>query len=344
MSTEKIPLVSVIIPMFNAAKFIPQTLESLLYQTLKDFEVIIVDDCSTDNSVEVVESFTTKFSAAGINLHLIELPKNTRMPGLPRNLGVQLACGKYIAFLDSDDLFTETALEELTTLAEKNRADVVHTDTFFMLYDDSELKICSRQELPTLTLPTFETQDLSQRVVNWINRGYNWESVTMFCRRTFLVANQIQFPHLQNNEDMIFSFSILCLAEKFLRVPNITYIYRQREDSVSHRQFSDSAHFHKWLRVMNDGLNEFAKIMASINFFTENPDYHYAVSNFFFNEISVAFLPHYIDAPEFMFSELIKKEFHTEDAEFITQLFNKVNVQQLQIIRLQQELKKFQKQ
>ena len=80
MSTEKIPLVSVIIPMFNAAKFIPQTLESLLYQTLKDFEVIIVDDCSTDNSVEVVESFTTKFSAAGINLHLIELPKNTRMP------------------------------------------------------------------------------------------------------------------------------------------------------------------------------------------------------------------------------------------------------------------------
>ena len=54
---DKIPLVSVIIPMFNSAKFITQTLESLAYQTMKDFEVVVVDDCSTDNSVEVVENF-----------------------------------------------------------------------------------------------------------------------------------------------------------------------------------------------------------------------------------------------------------------------------------------------
>ena len=65
MPAEKIPLVSVIIPMFNAAKFISQTLESLLYQTLKDFEVVIVDDCSTDNSVEVVESFKPQFNSGG---------------------------------------------------------------------------------------------------------------------------------------------------------------------------------------------------------------------------------------------------------------------------------------
>ena len=65
MGTEKIPLVSVIIPMYNAARFIPQTLESLLYQTMQDFEVVVIDDCSTDNSVEVVESFTEKFDAGG---------------------------------------------------------------------------------------------------------------------------------------------------------------------------------------------------------------------------------------------------------------------------------------
>ena len=62
---EKIPLVSVIIPMYNAEKFIPQTLKSLLYQTMKDFEVVVVDDCSTDNSVEVVESFVDKFAHGG---------------------------------------------------------------------------------------------------------------------------------------------------------------------------------------------------------------------------------------------------------------------------------------
>ena len=57
---DKIPLVSVIIPMFNSAKFITQTLESLLYQTMRDFEVVVVDDCSTDNSVEFVENFANR--------------------------------------------------------------------------------------------------------------------------------------------------------------------------------------------------------------------------------------------------------------------------------------------
>lgn len=58
--TEKIPLVSVVIPMYNSAKFIEQTLESLLYQTMRDFEVVVVDDCSTDTGVEVVESFAER--------------------------------------------------------------------------------------------------------------------------------------------------------------------------------------------------------------------------------------------------------------------------------------------
>ena len=59
------PLVSVVIPMHNSAKFIPQTLESLLYQTMKNFEVVVVDDGSTDNSVEVVENFKPKFDSRG---------------------------------------------------------------------------------------------------------------------------------------------------------------------------------------------------------------------------------------------------------------------------------------
>ena len=61
MSAEKIPLVSVVIPVFNAAKFLPQTLESLLFQTMTDFEVVAVDDCSTDNSVAVLDNFAKHF-------------------------------------------------------------------------------------------------------------------------------------------------------------------------------------------------------------------------------------------------------------------------------------------
>ena len=345
MSTEKIPLVSVIIPMFNAARFIPQTLKSLLAQTLKDFEVIIVDDCSTDSSVEVVENFMNAFVAEGIRLHLIESPTNSGAPGFPRNIGIQFACGKYVAFLDSDDLLTPTALEELATLAKATEADVVHTETFFTLFEDGDVEIYEGKNLPHLTAPTFETTDIAQRVVNWINRGYNWESVTMFCRRIFLVTNQIYFPRMTNNEDMVFSFSILCAAEKFLRVPNVTYVYRQRSDSASHKYFvAPDDHLHKWLRVLKDGLNEFAKVMASEKFFAEHPDYHHAVLNFFYREVARAFPPLYAKHPPFVLDEFIKKEFHPEDAELVAQLFGEVNIQRFTIEKLRRELAKFQKQ
>ena len=335
MATEKLPLVSVIIPMYNAARFIPQTLESLLYQTMQDFEVVLIDDCSTDNSATIAESYLEKF---GGRLKIIFLPKNTGKPGLPRNVGIQFARGEYIAFLDADDLYTPTALEELSTLAEKFQADIVHTDTFFLQYSGGNVEVCQRQTLPVVSEPTFETNDLAQRIDQWLNRGYNWESVTNFCRRDFLTANQIHFPDMLNNEDMILSFRLLCTAETFLRVPNCTYLYRQRQDSVSQKSFEGAAeHFHKWLRVMKDGFHNFEEIMSAISFFDDHPDYRYAVLEFFFNEVLPQFLNSYIHNPAFTLNPLVKKEFHSDDATLYSYLFDSVNIYRLQIMQLQQE-------
>ena len=362
---EKIPLVSVIIPMYNSSKFIPQTLESLLYQTMKDFEVVVVDDCSTDNSVEVVESFKPRFDSENVKLHVIKLPKNTGAGGLPRNAGINFACGKYIDFLDSDDLLTRTALEELAELAEKSQADVVHTDTFLFLcrkkpLTDEEyskfknlnellapanLTVCHEQRLPLVSQPVFETEDLAQRIRAWINRGYNWESVTMFCRRSFLVGNQIYFPKLLNDEDKVFSFWLLCSAKKFLRVPNLTYIYRQRTDSVCNKKFSDfNQYFYKWFNVLHDGINEFEEIMNRFPFFTEYLDYRYAVLEFFFNTIFPKISSYNLKTSPFALNDLFKKEFHSDEAVFSTYLIDTVNIQRLQIMWLRQELAKFQKQ
>ena len=351
MTTETMPLVSVIIPMFNAAKFLPQTLESLRRQTFTVFEVIVVDDGSTDNSIEVVENFAPQLFQAGIKLHLLEMPKNTGMPGAVRNVGIPFARGKYIAFLDADDLLTPTALEELVTLAEETQADVVHTDTFFMLFDDrpnfsqADLTVCDNHTLPTVEAPTFETTDLAQRIQNWTAYGYNWQSVTMFCRRDFLLANQIYFPKLFNNEDMVFSFCVLCLAERLLRVPNVTYIYRQRIDSVSHEEFDDlAAHFHKWLRVLNDGMNALEKFMASVEFFTARPDCHYAALDFYFNEVSCQFLSPYAKNPPFALNTLVKDEFQSDEATLTAYLFSTVNLCRIRLLQLQEELAKFQEQ
>lgn len=293
-------------------------------------------------------------------LHVVKLQENSGMPGLPRNVGISFARGKYIAFLDSDDLFTKTALEELSTLAEEYQADVVHNDETFCFEQEAAANVDTKTLMDVSNYPgitrrnysnyalkqvTDEPADLKERIQLWVNRGFNWATCGLFCRKAFLVVNQINFPNMLNNEDMVFCFRSLCLAKTFLRVPNCTYLYRQRADSVSKRRFIDvEDHFHKWLSVMNDGFNNFDKTMSKIRFFNVNPNYRYAVHEFFFNEISQQFLNAYIQFSPAALNPLVIKELSPDAMLLSAYLFNTVNIQRLQIMQLQQELRKFQNQ
>ena len=102
-----IPAVSVIMPNFNCEKFILGAVNSVLSQTFTDLELIVVDDCSTDKSVEIVEDIARKDGR-------VVLLKNSENKGAAfcRNRGVKAARGRYIAFLDSDDLWTEDKLRK----------------------------------------------------------------------------------------------------------------------------------------------------------------------------------------------------------------------------------------
>ncbi len=366
---DGIPLVSVIIPMFNSAKFIPQTLESLLYQTINDFEVVIVDDCSTDNSVEVAESFTEKFNNRGINLKVVRLPKNTGAPGLPRNVGIQFACGKYISFLDSDDLYTKTALEEITKLAEKYQADVVHLNDTFTTFkgkalplDDPRLtnmkEITKKENLirsnwhwtisPTppepFPAPIFKPYDLKERVQDWVDWGYRMSVCTIFCRRDFLTANQIFFSKLVANEDQVIVFTCLCLAKKLLRVPNIVYIIVPHWGSQSRDRNLDrnnEKYIHKWLSAINGGFNELNKVMDRFSFFDENPGYRYAVLNWFFtfNVFMNKNLSYDQNKSDIVYP-MMKSYFQPDNAPLTAYLLNTVKEFKLRINELEKENKK----
>ena len=360
MSTEKIPLVSVIIPMFNAARFIPQTLESLLYQTMKDFEVVVVDDCSTDNSVEVVESFAEKFAHwGGVKLSVIKLPKNTGAPYLPRNIAINFARGKYLAFLDNDDSFTPTALEELTTLAESYQADVVNMLTYFIvedkgtntneLFNPANYKIIHGrgQSIPRRQNVFVFPNDIAERVKLWLNREFYWATWSTFCRRDFWVTNQIEFPAMPVSDDTIANFACLCFAGKILSVPNIVYVHRIRFDSISMKNEDAENFFHKWLSNLVLAFKNFDEIMCRVPFFSQHPDYRYAVFDWFFN-INVndakRFPMAYAQIHPAVLHQFSEREFSSDDAAFSAYLFNTVHLQRLHIMRLQQELAKFQKQ
>jgi teichuronic acid biosynthesis glycosyltransferase TuaG len=111
------PSVSVVMPAYNAQHYIAATIESVLTQTFSDFELLVVDDCSKDSTAEIVAGYASRDE----RVRLIRLPKNCGAPAGPRNFGVRAAAGKWIAFLDADDIWhprkLATQLQVLTDTA-----------------------------------------------------------------------------------------------------------------------------------------------------------------------------------------------------------------------------------
>lgn len=101
--------ISVIIPAYNSSKFIKRVVTSVLLQTYENFELVIVDDCSTDNTVELVESFTDN------RIKIVKHQHNTGA-GVARQSGLKVATGEFIMFIDSDDYVKDDFLEQCVAL------------------------------------------------------------------------------------------------------------------------------------------------------------------------------------------------------------------------------------
>jgi teichuronic acid biosynthesis glycosyltransferase TuaG len=115
---DKKPIISVVIPVYNAEKYIAAAIESVLGQSYEDFELLVVNDCSTDGTRTVVESFAFHDK----RVCLINLPTNKGGPAGPRNIGVLRARGRWIAFLDADDIWHPCKLQRQFDLLEKTGA------------------------------------------------------------------------------------------------------------------------------------------------------------------------------------------------------------------------------
>lgn len=112
------PLVTVIVPAYNAEKYISVAIESVLAQSFDDFELLVINDCSTDSTKAVVEDFVNRDK----RVRLIGLPANMGAPAGPRNIGVRQARGKWVAFLDADDVWHPHKLERQLDLLKRTKA------------------------------------------------------------------------------------------------------------------------------------------------------------------------------------------------------------------------------
>lgn len=268
--------ISVVIPMYNVEKYVGECLDSLLCQTLQDFEVIIVDDCSTDNSREVVKNYLPKFNS---RLRLIESEKNSGGCSVPRNIGMSYATGKYLFFLDSDDLIIKTAFEQLYNVAENFQADVVQCEKFYTSetphLKGATLTVKSFKPDGYVTVPTLETENIRRRILEFHEKGYALTAWSKLLRRDFMLENKINFPLTLNNEEILFTIYCLSCAKRFVKFPEPVNIYRYRTNSIMHKQVNSTERVRKWANSLATGFSCCDNFLSDLDFYKKNPDVKY---------------------------------------------------------------------
>ena len=202
------PKISVIMPMYNVEKYIRTSVESVLNQTFGDFELILVDDCSTDRTSEIAKSFKDS------RIKVIKTKQNNGMPGPVRNVGLKLACGEYIYFMDSDDAIVPHAFELLINAVNFSHADIVGSILYYVPKDNEFQKLdgidCSIKTWGKLGKPA---EDLQARLTEEFCHGKEncliWQKLYS---HKLLKDNEIEFRSV-HCEDQVFLIETLCATD-----------------------------------------------------------------------------------------------------------------------------------
>jgi len=211
------PIVSVIIPTYNRAGTIERCLKSIEEQTFKNFEVLVCDDGSIDNTKEIVGDYLER-----LNLHYI-YSENSGGPARPRNIGIEKSLGRYVAFLDSDDWWLPEKLEK-SVEALDHGADLVYHD--FYQYNESERKTGKRLRAWELDSQVFDDLLLNGNPI--IN-----SSVVVRKKLLIKVGGISEDPSLSAAEDYHAWLRIAKLTNNFKRLPDSLGFYSTGFDNIS---------------------------------------------------------------------------------------------------------------
>jgi glycosyltransferase involved in cell wall biosynthesis len=206
---KSMPAISVIIPAFNCAAYLPEAIESVLAQSLSDFEIIVVDDGSLDNTCEIVHSLLDD------RIRYI-YQENSGLPAA-RNTGVQQARGEYIAALDSDDLLAPTALDVMLSALKESRASWCITNVLKFWEKHQEIR---RTEMPAGNLLHAILRE------DFIRRA-------MFIEKAALQRVGMWNPLMKMREDWDLNIRLIEAREPYCYVDKPLYLYRKRPDSIT---------------------------------------------------------------------------------------------------------------
>lgn len=233
-------LVSIIMPAYNSACFISDSIKSVINQTYSNWELLVIDDCSHDNTIEVVKSFNDE------RVVLIESEKNGG-GAIARNKGLAKAKGKWIAFLDSDDIWYNTKLEKQLNFMITNNYNFSYTDYEKIDEDGKEMNILCT----------------GPKVVNRF-KMYNFDylgCLTVMYNRE--VVGDLQIKNVGRNDDYAMWLKVIKYSNCYL-LDEILAKYRVRKNSVSHESLIENIKSHYYLYRIGDNKNKVVALVLTI--------------------------------------------------------------------------------
>ncbi len=217
--------ISIIIPVYNVERYLRECLDSILNQSLADLEIILINDGSTDSSLNILEEYAEKDS------RFIVVSQENQGAGTARNRGIELAKGEYLAFVDPDDYIETDAMEILYNYIKKNNAQVVQFR--YREFNDYSKKYSKPAPFPKI----LKKNNNEYYNMKDIKRGHLYRFGMAVWNRIysaeFIKDSHIVFAPARCNEDNLFSLSMLIKADKIYYLDKVLYTYRCRKSSIT---------------------------------------------------------------------------------------------------------------
>lgn len=240
-----IPKVSVIIPVYNVEKYLKRCLDSIINQTLRDIEIICIDDGSTDKSLNILKEY------CGRDHRIKILTQQNQYAGVARNNGLKIAQGKYLSFLDSDDFFKLNMLEEMYNKAEKDNSDIVIC--YFYEYNMRTNKAKNKINNNLIKSP-FIPKNNSNNLFE-ISNAAAW---TKLFKRDLFIDNNLHFEDLKCCNDITCVYTALALAKKISIVDKSFVYYRINQNkNLTSNRYKDLDSFLIAIQHLEDNLKHF---------------------------------------------------------------------------------------
>lgn len=241
---ENQALISVIIPVYNVEDYLRECIDSVLCQTYENFEIILVNDGSTDSSGKICDEYVEKDERVTV-IH----QKNGGL-SVARNTGLSETNGEYVYFLDSDDYIAENTFETLVTIAEKDNSDIVFFDA--VSFADTDDFTVSQNYIRKNNYKT----DTGINVFNLMTENKEFHSAVplLFINKNFLADCGILFIPGILYEDMIFTYQIFCKAPVVSQCADALYHRRYRKNSIM-TSSKTKKHFTSCIAVYNSNAD-----------------------------------------------------------------------------------------